>query len=147
MIGVTKRIVASLVITLAVAGGPATAAPTPSQDDEPVCEQGTWAMQGNEKRYVCLSWRFRGQVYAPYELEAVLAPLGRRVPDAVAPPPSQEERTIGKQEPQRREAEQRNTDQPVATPPAVTPSPEKAYPQKKRRARDRDDDDDDDDDC
>jgi hypothetical protein len=48
--------------------------------DEPVCVQGTWALQGGVKKYVCLSWHFRGQIYTPDQLEAVLAQLGRPRP-------------------------------------------------------------------
>jgi hypothetical protein len=44
--------------------------------DEPVCVHGTWAMQDNQKVYVCLSWHFRGQVYTPDQMEAVIAQLG-----------------------------------------------------------------------
>ena len=48
--------------------------------DEPTCVQGTWAKQNGEKKYVCLSWHFRGQIYTPDQLEIVLAELGRPRP-------------------------------------------------------------------
>ena len=43
--------------------------------DEPVCVEGVWAIQDNEKKYVCLSWYFRGQVYTPDQMAQVLAQL------------------------------------------------------------------------
>jgi hypothetical protein len=67
---------------LAALCGTALAAPSPDSD-QPVCAQGTWAMQGDEKKYVCLAWRFRGQIYSLPELEQVLAQLNRGSP---APP-------------------------------------------------------------
>jgi hypothetical protein len=48
--------------------------------DDPVCLQGTWATQENQKMYVCLSWYFRGQIYTPDQLSQVLAQLGRPRP-------------------------------------------------------------------
>jgi hypothetical protein len=43
------------------------------QKDEPVCMEGTWAMQDNEKKYVCISWFYHGQLYTPAQLQQVLA--------------------------------------------------------------------------
>jgi hypothetical protein len=43
--------------------------------DEPVCVEGVWAIQDNEKKYVCLSWYFRGQIYTPDQMAQVLAQL------------------------------------------------------------------------
>ena len=48
--------------------------------DDPTCVQGTWAMLGDEKKYVCLSWHFRGQLYTTDQLEQVLEALGRTRP-------------------------------------------------------------------
>ena len=48
--------------------------------DDPTCVQGTWAMLGDEKKYVCLSWHFRGQLYTTDQLEQVLESLGRTRP-------------------------------------------------------------------
>jgi hypothetical protein len=48
--------------------------------DDPVCVQGTWIVQNYEKRYVCLTWQFRGQVYNSEQLKRVLAQLGRPWP-------------------------------------------------------------------
>jgi CubicO group peptidase (beta-lactamase class C family) len=47
--------------------------PTPAADAHPVCVQGSWAEENDQKRYVCLSWFYQGQLYAPAELEQVLA--------------------------------------------------------------------------
>lgn len=41
--------------------------------DRPVCLSATWAMQGSEKKLVCLSWYYSGRIYTPDELEQVLA--------------------------------------------------------------------------
>ena len=43
--------------------------------DEPVCVEGVWALQDSEKKYVCLSWYFRGQIYTPDQMAQVLAQL------------------------------------------------------------------------
>jgi hypothetical protein len=67
------------IVTLAGICGPSWAA-TPQDTDQPVCAQGTWAMQGNEQKYVCLAWRFRGQVYSLLELEQVLTQLNPASP-------------------------------------------------------------------
>src|SRR5262245_15389327 len=48
--------------------------------DDPVCLRGTWALQDGQKKYVCLSWHFRGQIYTPDQLEGVLAQLGKPRP-------------------------------------------------------------------
>jgi hypothetical protein len=40
---------------------------------DPSCVQGTWAMQGDKKVYVCTSWLYRGRLYTPTELDQVLA--------------------------------------------------------------------------
>ena len=48
--------------------------------DDPTCVQGTWAMLGDEKKYVCLSWHFRGQLYTTDQLEQVLEALGMTRP-------------------------------------------------------------------
>jgi hypothetical protein len=40
--------------------------------NEPVCVEGTWAMQDDVKKYVCLSWFYRGQLYTPDQLQQVL---------------------------------------------------------------------------
>ena len=37
-------------------------------------------MLGDEKKYVCLSWHFRGQLYTTDQLEQVLEALGRTRP-------------------------------------------------------------------
>jgi hypothetical protein len=49
--------------------------PAKTKTDEPVCVEGVWAMQDNEKKYVCLSWYFRGRIYTPDQLAQVLAQL------------------------------------------------------------------------
>jgi hypothetical protein len=49
-------------------------------NDDPTCLQGTWAMQDDQKKYVCLSWYFRGRIYTPEQLEQILAQLGRPRP-------------------------------------------------------------------
>jgi hypothetical protein len=51
-----------------------------SVNDDPVCLQGTWATQEIQRKYVCLSWYFRGQIYTPDQLAQVLAQLGRPRP-------------------------------------------------------------------
>jgi hypothetical protein len=48
--------------------------------DDPTCVQGTWAMLGDEKKYVCLSWHFRGQLFTTDQLDQVLESLGRTRP-------------------------------------------------------------------
>jgi len=48
--------------------------------DDPVCVQGTWVMQLGQKKYVCLSWHFRGELFTPDQLDVVLARLGRPRP-------------------------------------------------------------------
>jgi hypothetical protein len=37
--------------------------------DEPVCIEGTWAMEDDMKKYVCLSWFYRGRLYTPAQLQ------------------------------------------------------------------------------
>jgi hypothetical protein len=74
---------------VAAAPAPSYSAPAPSYSapryssqpsavakDEPVCVQGTWAVQDNQRVYVCLSWHFRGQIYTPDQMEVVIAQLG-----------------------------------------------------------------------
>jgi len=136
MLGITKYAVASLAVAVVFSCGTAVAAPGPAANDEPVCDQGTWATKGDEKKYVCLSWRFRGQIYSLDELETVLAPLGKRVPVVLGPPTPDPESTLPRAEPPRREAH-RVVDPPV-------PGPKSPAPRSKPR---HDDDDDDGDDC
>src|SRR5262245_1043903 len=66
-------------------GTVAAAAPAPSLSDDPVCEEGVWATQGDEPKYVCLTWLFRGKLYTLDQLEVELARLGRAVPVVLAP--------------------------------------------------------------
>jgi hypothetical protein len=40
---------------------------------DPSCVQGTWALQGDNKVYVCTSWLYQGHLYTPTELDQVLA--------------------------------------------------------------------------
>ena len=129
MITIIKCAATSLAVAFAALCGTAIAAPGPP-NDEPVCEQGVWATQETERKYVCLSWRFRGQAYTLDQLEVVLAELGRPMPVVLEPPPDESTPT------QKREARQRNTDAPIAS-----PKP------RQTKARARHDDDDDDDDC
>jgi hypothetical protein len=49
--------------------------PAKAKTAEPVCVEGTWAMQDDEKKYVCLSWYFRGRIYTPDQMAQVLAQL------------------------------------------------------------------------
>src|SRR5262249_45000574 len=85
-----------------------TALATPSPDsDQPVCAQGTWAMDGDEKKYVCLAWRFRGQIYSPTELEQVLAQLNSATP---APPPPNPQPSGAKAAPPRAETPNQKRD-------------------------------------
>jgi hypothetical protein len=61
----------------------ATAQPNarpPTANDDPVCIQGTWAVQDGQRKYVCLSWHFQGQIYTPDQLQIVLSQLGRPEP-------------------------------------------------------------------
>jgi hypothetical protein len=41
--------------------------------DKPVCLSGTWAMQDQQRQYVCVSWFYQGRIYTPDQLEQVLA--------------------------------------------------------------------------
>jgi hypothetical protein len=152
----------------------AAAAPSPAENDEPVCEQGTWAAQGEEKKYVCLFWRFRGDIYTLDELETVLAPLGKRVPVAVGPAPNPESTTRRDDPPkpvasaspaaEGRRAPDNNDGAGKRAPVAVGPAPnpqstirrdDPAKPavsaspagEGKRARHEKHDDDDDDDDC
>ena len=43
---------------------------TPNHD--PICVQGSWVQASNDRRYVCLSWYFKGYLYAPNEIDEVL---------------------------------------------------------------------------
>jgi hypothetical protein len=49
--------------------------PAKAKTAEPVCVEGTWAMQDDEKMYVCWSWYFRGRIYTPDQMAQVLAQL------------------------------------------------------------------------
>ena len=49
--------------------------PAKVRTDEPVCVEGVWAMQDNEKKYVCVSWYFRGRIYAPDQMAQILTQL------------------------------------------------------------------------
>ena len=49
--------------------------PAKAKTAEPACVEGTWAMQDDEKKYVCLSWYFRGRIYTPDQMAQVLAQL------------------------------------------------------------------------
>jgi hypothetical protein len=49
--------------------------PAKIKKDESVCVEGVWAMQDNEKKYVCLSWYFRGRIYTPDQMAQILAQL------------------------------------------------------------------------
>jgi len=52
---------------------PQPLAPQPATaPTDPVCVKGTWAMENNERKYVCLSWYYLGQIYTPDQLEQVL---------------------------------------------------------------------------
>jgi hypothetical protein len=42
------------------------------KSDEPVCVEGAWALQGSDKRYVCLLWYFQGRTHTPDQLAHVL---------------------------------------------------------------------------
>lgn len=42
------------------------------KSDEPVCVEGTWALQGSDKRYVCLLWYFQGRTHTPDQLAHAL---------------------------------------------------------------------------
>jgi hypothetical protein len=49
--------------------------PAKTKTSEPVCVEGVWAMQDNDKKYVCLSWYFRGRIYLPDQMAEILAQL------------------------------------------------------------------------
>jgi hypothetical protein len=49
------------------------AKPAAVRKDEPVCVDGTWAIQDSEKKYVCLSWFYRGHLYTPVQLQQLLS--------------------------------------------------------------------------
>jgi hypothetical protein len=49
--------------------------PAKAKTDEPVCVEGAWAMQDDQKKYVCLSWYFRGRIYTPDQMAQILAQL------------------------------------------------------------------------
>ena len=91
---------------LAALCGTTLAAPSP-ESDQPVCAQGTWAMQGDERKYVCLSWRFRGQIYSLPELEQVLAQLNTASP---APPQANPQPSGASAAPPRAETPSQNKD-------------------------------------
>src|ERR1700733_8881003 len=110
MLRVIKLSIVSLGLSVAAACGTAVAA-TPPANDDPVCEQGVWAVQGEEKKYVCLTWRFQGQLYTLEQLESVLAPLGRSVPVVVGP--EEGNPTV------QRQVEVRKTDAPAPAPAAA----------------------------
>jgi hypothetical protein len=40
---------------------------------DPACVRGTWALEGNNQVYVCVSWLYQGHLYTPTELDQVLA--------------------------------------------------------------------------
>lgn len=46
----------------------------PARSNDPVCVDGTWATQDSQaqKKYVCLSWFYRGKLYTPDQLQQVL---------------------------------------------------------------------------
>jgi pimeloyl-ACP methyl ester carboxylesterase len=54
-----------------------SAVPVDLGENKPVCVQGSWAQEGTERRYVCLSWFFAGQLYAPTDMEEALAHQSR----------------------------------------------------------------------
>lgn len=87
MTGITARTVALIALVVCVWSGSAHSASTPAEsNDEPVCHEGVWATQGNERKYVCLTWRFRDKIYTLDQLEVVLAELGRPVALVASPP-------------------------------------------------------------
>jgi hypothetical protein len=52
-----------------------------------VCLQVTFAVPDGQKKYVYLSWHFRGQIYTPDQLEVVLAQLGKPRPSLLGDDP------------------------------------------------------------
>jgi pimeloyl-ACP methyl ester carboxylesterase len=66
--------------------------PVEVDQENPICAEGSWAMERDEMKYVCLSWFLRGSTYTPAELEQVLAQLKKSSPrqpspSRSAPPP------------------------------------------------------------